>query len=88
MRKRKRMLRELDQDIRDHLEVEIQDNMERGMVNPDYHVLAYALLVYPVHGDCIWTGSGFAGLSTRSEYRDEGRLRIGNYPQKEWPVFA
>ncbi len=31
MTKRKRMLRELDQDIRDHLEVETQDNMERGM---------------------------------------------------------
>src|SRR3984957_2369467 len=31
MRKRKRMLRELDQDIRDHLEVETQDNLDRGM---------------------------------------------------------
>ena len=31
MRKRKRMLRELDQDIRDHLEVETQDNIDRGM---------------------------------------------------------
>ena len=35
MRKRKRMLRELDQDIRDHLEVETQDNMERGMSPED-----------------------------------------------------
>ena len=31
MRKRKRMLHELDQDIRDHLEIETQDNIERGM---------------------------------------------------------
>jgi predicted permease len=31
MTKRKRMLRELGQDIRDHLEIETQDNIERGM---------------------------------------------------------
>jgi hypothetical protein len=31
MRLRKRMLDDLDQDIRDHLERETQDNIERGM---------------------------------------------------------
>ena len=31
MRQRKRMLEELDQDIRDHIERETQDNVERGM---------------------------------------------------------
>jgi predicted permease len=31
MRRRKRMLEELDQDIRDHIELETQDNIERGM---------------------------------------------------------
>jgi predicted permease len=31
MRRRKQMLEELDQDIRDHIERETQDNMERGM---------------------------------------------------------
>jgi putative ABC transport system permease protein len=31
MRRRKRMLEELDQDIRDHVERETQDNIERGM---------------------------------------------------------
>ena len=31
MMRRKRMLRELDQDIREHLEVETQDNLDRGM---------------------------------------------------------
>src|ERR1700732_2600075 len=31
MRRRKRMLEELDQDIRDHIERETQDNIERGM---------------------------------------------------------
>src|SRR6202163_2151681 len=31
MRRRKRMLEELDQDIRDHIECETQDNIERGM---------------------------------------------------------
>jgi predicted permease len=31
MRRRKRMLDELDQDIRDHIERETQDNIERGM---------------------------------------------------------
>jgi hypothetical protein len=30
MRRRKRMLEELDQDIRDHIERETQDNIERG----------------------------------------------------------
>src|SRR6266436_3109131 len=31
MRRRKRMLEELDDDIRDHIERETQDNIERGM---------------------------------------------------------
>ena len=31
MRRRKQLLEELDQDIRDHIERETQDNMERGM---------------------------------------------------------
>jgi hypothetical protein len=31
MRRRKRMLEELDQDIRHHLETETRDNIERGM---------------------------------------------------------
>src|SRR5438477_8981591 len=31
MNRRKRMLEELDQDIRDHIEKETQDNIERGM---------------------------------------------------------
>src|SRR6202163_3127697 len=31
MRRRKRMLEELDQDIRDHIEQETQDNIDRGM---------------------------------------------------------
>src|SRR5260370_33316268 len=31
MMRRNRMLQELDQDIRDHIESETQDNMERGM---------------------------------------------------------
>jgi hypothetical protein len=31
MRRRKRMLEELDQDIRDHIEIETQDNIGRGM---------------------------------------------------------
>ena len=31
MRRRKRMLDDLDQDIRDHIERETQDNIERGM---------------------------------------------------------
>jgi len=31
MRRRKRMLEEVDQDIRDHIERETQDNIERGM---------------------------------------------------------
>src|SRR5215472_7957759 len=31
MRLRRRMLEDLDQDIRDHIETETQDNIERGM---------------------------------------------------------
>src|ERR1700719_2035709 len=31
MRRRKRLLEELDQDIREHIERETQDNLERGM---------------------------------------------------------
>ncbi|MGC2403903.1 MAG: permease prefix domain 1-containing protein, partial [Acidobacteriaceae bacterium] len=31
MRRRKRMMEDLDQDIRDHIEMETQDNFERGM---------------------------------------------------------
>ena len=31
MRRRKRMMEALDQDIRDHIEIETQDNIERGM---------------------------------------------------------
>ena len=31
MNRRKRMLNDLDQDIRDHIEVETQDNITRGM---------------------------------------------------------
>ena len=31
MRRRKRMLENLEQDIRDHIETETQDNIERGM---------------------------------------------------------
>jgi putative ABC transport system permease protein len=31
MNRRKRMLNDLDQDIRDHIEVETQDNIDRGM---------------------------------------------------------
>ena len=31
MRRRKRMLEDLDQDIRNHIEIETQDNIERGM---------------------------------------------------------
>jgi len=31
MRRRKRMLAQLDQDIRDHIERETEDNIERGM---------------------------------------------------------
>ncbi len=34
MKRRKRMLEDLDQDIRDHIEIETQDNIERGML-PD-----------------------------------------------------
>jgi hypothetical protein len=31
MKRRKRMLEELDQDIRDHIEIETQDNIARGL---------------------------------------------------------
>ena len=31
MSRRKRMIEELDQDIRDHIAIETQDNIERGM---------------------------------------------------------
>ena len=31
MNRRKRMMEDLDQDIRDHIERETQDNIERGM---------------------------------------------------------
>jgi hypothetical protein len=31
MNRRKRMMADLDQDIRDHIEKETQDNIERGM---------------------------------------------------------
>jgi hypothetical protein len=31
MRRRTRMLQDLDRDIRDHIEKETQDNIERGM---------------------------------------------------------
>ncbi len=31
MRRRKRMMEDLDQDIRDHIEMETQENIERGM---------------------------------------------------------
>src|SRR5260221_957426 len=32
MRRRKQMMEDLDQDIRDHIERETQDNIERGML--------------------------------------------------------
>jgi hypothetical protein len=34
MSRRKRMMEDLDQDIRDHIAIETQDNMDRGMT-PD-----------------------------------------------------
>ena len=40
MRLRKRMLNDLDQDIRDHLERETQDNIERGMAPEEAHYAA------------------------------------------------
>ena len=40
MRRRKRMLEELDQDIRDHIEREAQDNIERGMSPEEAHYAA------------------------------------------------
>jgi predicted permease len=40
MRRRKRMLEELEQDIRDHIERETQDNIERGMPPEEAHYAA------------------------------------------------
>src|SRR6202166_2126375 len=40
MGRRKRMLKDLDQDIRDHLEGEIQDNIDRGMSPEEAHFAA------------------------------------------------
>src|SRR5882762_6705661 len=37
---RKRMLENLDQDIRDHIEMETQDNIERGMSPEEAHYAA------------------------------------------------
>jgi len=40
MRRRKRMLEDLEQDIRDHIERETQDNLERGMPPEEAHYAA------------------------------------------------
>ena len=40
MKRRKRMLEDLDQDIRDHIERETQDNIERGMSAEEAHYAA------------------------------------------------
>src|ERR1700722_15748998 len=40
MNRRKRMLKDLDQDIRDHIEVETQDNIARGMSPEEAHYAA------------------------------------------------
>ncbi len=40
MRSRKHMLESLDQDIRDHIERETQDNIERGMTPEEAHYAA------------------------------------------------
>ena len=40
MRRRKRMLEDLDQDIREHIERETQDNIDRGMSPEDAHYAA------------------------------------------------
>jgi hypothetical protein len=40
MTRRKRMLEDLDQDIRDHIERETQDNIERGMPPEEAHYAA------------------------------------------------
>lgn len=40
MNRRKRMLNELDQDIRDHIEVETQDNIARGLSPEEAHYAA------------------------------------------------
>ena len=40
MRRRKRMIGDLDQDIRNHIEIETQDNIERGMSPDEAHFAA------------------------------------------------
>src|SRR5882724_13148880 len=40
MNRRKRMLNDLEQDIRDHIEVETQDNIARGMSPEEAHYAA------------------------------------------------
>ena len=40
MRRRKRMLEDLDQDLRDHIEMEAQENIERGMLPEAAHYAA------------------------------------------------
>ncbi len=40
MSRRKRMMEDLDQDIRDHIEMETQDNIERGMPPEEAHYAA------------------------------------------------
>jgi hypothetical protein len=40
MSRRKRMLENLDRDIRDHIEMETQDNIERGMPPEEAHYAA------------------------------------------------
>jgi putative ABC transport system permease protein len=40
MSRRKRMMEDLDQDIREHLEIETQDNIERGMPPEEAHYAA------------------------------------------------
>jgi hypothetical protein len=40
MSRRKRMLQQLDDEIREHIETETQDNIERGMSPEDAHYAA------------------------------------------------
>ena len=40
MRRRKRMIGDLDQDIRNHIEIETQENIERGMPPDEAHFAA------------------------------------------------
>ncbi len=40
MSRRKRMMESLDQDIREHIEMETQDNIERGMSPEEAHYAA------------------------------------------------